>query len=201
MRLLLLRLQLFQPGQRLRHARLLSFVHCCLLLLRNLAQRVLHGLLRHLAAFIHGLLQLLGQLVRPCSFLLRHAIVDDVLHFARLDDCSGRLRYVCFQNHAVHARIRPGHGKAGQAARKERKAVFFCEVSNHRRQRLRRRLAVRNVSRVGRHDLTPVMLRYHIIRAVEPVGRDFFRAFRRKRPQRLLPHGLSAQHVLDDIAH
>ena len=45
------------------------------------------------------------------------------------------------------------------------------------------------------------MLRYHVIRTVEPVGRDLFRAFRRERPQRLLPHGLSAQHVLDDIAH
>ena len=45
------------------------------------------------------------------------------------------------------------------------------------------------------------MLRYHIIRTVEPVGRDLFRAFRRERPQCLPPHGLSAQHVLDDIAH
>ena len=85
MRLLLpgLFLQLLEPGQRLRHARLLPFVHGRLLLLRNLTQRVLHGLLRHLAAFIHGLLQLLGQLVRPCAFLLRHAVINNVLHFAR----------------------------------------------------------------------------------------------------------------------
>ncbi len=45
------------------------------------------------------------------------------------------------------------------------------------------------------------MLRHHIIRTVEPVGRDLLRAFRRERPQRLLPHGLPAQHILDDIAH
>ena len=76
-------LQLLEPGQRLRHARLLPFVHCCLLLLRNLAQRVLHGFLRDLAARVHSLLQLLGQLVCPCAFLLRHAVINNVLHFAR----------------------------------------------------------------------------------------------------------------------
>ena len=139
--------------------------------------------------------------MRLRALFLRHAIVDDVLHFARLDDRSGRLRDVCLQNHAVHARICPGHGKAGQAAREERKAVFFCEVSDHRRQRLCRRPALCDIICVGRHDLTPVMLRYHIIRTVEPVGRDLFRAFRRERPQCLPPHGLPAQHVLDDIAH
>ena len=41
----------------------------------------------------------------------------------------------------------------------------------------------------------------HIIRTVEPVGRDLLRALRRKRPQRLPPNGLAAQHVLNDIAH
>ena len=159
-------LQLLEPGQRLRHARLLPFVHGRLLLLRHLTQRVLHGLLRHLAAIVHGLLQFLGQLVRLRALFLRHAIVDDVLHFARLDDRSGRLRDVCLQNHAVHARICPGHGKAGQAAREERKAVFFCEVSDHRRQRLRRRPALCDIICVGRHDLAPVMLRHHVIRTV-----------------------------------
>ncbi len=97
LRLLLLGLclQLLEPGQRLRYARLLSFVHGRLLLLRHLAQRVLYGFLRDLAAIIHGLLQLLGQLVRLRALFLRHAVVDDVLHFARLDDRSGRLRDVC----------------------------------------------------------------------------------------------------------
>ena len=159
-------LQLLEPGQRLRHARLLPFVHGRLLLLRHLTQRVLHGFLRHLAAIVHGLLQFLGQLVCLRALFLRHAIVDYVLHFARLYDRSGRLRDVCFQNHAVHARIRPGHGKAGQAAREERKAVFFCKVSDHRRQRLRRRPALCDIICVGRHDLTPVMLRHHVIRTV-----------------------------------
>ena len=101
----------------------------------------------------------------------------------------------------VRSCVCSGHGKAGNAAREERKPILCQHVSQRQRKRFFLRIALRKILRICAHDLAPVVLCHNVVDSVEPVGGDLFRALGRERPHRFLPHLLSAEHGLDDVAH